>query len=387
MGGRVVFLKICRLLGLFAAARRATRRSLRVLCFHAFAQADEFGFWPGVFLDPAIFRRRLDYLREHGYEVVPLDEAVNRLDGEFDRATVVITMDDGFVSSATVGGPILREFGYPATLYVCSYYSKYAHPVFGVCLQYMFWRTRKSELTLRDHWTDAPEPLYTKGDAGRRHMRMLLDYGREALDEPSRNELLAVVADRLDVDLEAIVRQRLFSNLTASELRELPGHGIDVQLHTHRHRFPVDAELADYEIRRNREFLTDALGPDTPNAPLVHFCYPSGEWSEEHFPVLVANGIRSATTLERGLNPPGSHPYALRRINETGRKPDVVFAAEVSGFLHLARQLRDRVRARTGLTAAVRTLRADIDTRDDPGIRPSTARFDRGGPGRTRSGL
>jgi peptidoglycan/xylan/chitin deacetylase (PgdA/CDA1 family) len=65
------------------------------------------------------FREQLSYLRDNGYHVIPLQSLVGFLDGHhgLPPRSVVITIDDGYQSAYTIAFPLLREFGYPATIF------------------------------------------------------------------------------------------------------------------------------------------------------------------------------------------------------------------------------------------------------------------------------
>jgi peptidoglycan/xylan/chitin deacetylase (PgdA/CDA1 family) len=127
----------------------------------------------------------------------------------------------------------------------------------------------------------------------------------------------------------------MLSLLTAEDLKELQSRGVDVQLHTYRHRLPREAQQARREIEENREFLSGILAK-----PFRHLCYPSGEWNPSHWPTLESLGIASATTCEAGLNTRATPKYALRRFLDGEHITDLEFEAEVSGFLELFRALR-----------------------------------------------
>ena len=87
---------ICKALGLFRLARRLTRRDLRILCYHGFVLDDEDRFRGSLFVSRAFLDRRMRYLQEQGYRVLPLDETVERLaDGTLPPDPVAITIDDG----------------------------------------------------------------------------------------------------------------------------------------------------------------------------------------------------------------------------------------------------------------------------------------------------
>lgn len=69
----------------------------------------------------AAFAEQLDYLRDHGYNVIPLDVLVEHLKGNggpLPPKAVVITIDDGWACAYDTMLPMLRQRGLPFTLFV-----------------------------------------------------------------------------------------------------------------------------------------------------------------------------------------------------------------------------------------------------------------------------
>lgn len=57
----------------------------------------------------------------NGFKVLPLSEAIERLrNGSLPRRAACITFDDGYRDNYTVAAPVLRRYGLPATIFVCS---------------------------------------------------------------------------------------------------------------------------------------------------------------------------------------------------------------------------------------------------------------------------
>ncbi len=114
------------------------------------------------------------------------------------------------------------------------------------------------------------------GDRAARN-RLADGLSRHAEDElplERRLDFLRDIAGQLDVDIESVLVRRSFHLMTSAQLRELSAGGVDLQLHTHRHRFPPDDRAGCIEeIDRNRRFLEQVTG-----AVAAHFCYPSGEF-------------------------------------------------------------------------------------------------------------
>ncbi|MCH1929950.1 polysaccharide deacetylase family protein [Shewanella sp. A25] len=69
---------------------------------------------------PAQFRAQMQFLADEGFKVIPLAQVVDAIKQKQDlpAKTVAITFDDGYRSIATTAHPILKEFGYPYTLFV-----------------------------------------------------------------------------------------------------------------------------------------------------------------------------------------------------------------------------------------------------------------------------
>lgn len=66
------------------------------------------------------FRAQMELLRTHGYTPVSLDALTAYVDGDGDLPgrPVCITFDDGYMSTYSLAWPILRQFGYPAAVFV-----------------------------------------------------------------------------------------------------------------------------------------------------------------------------------------------------------------------------------------------------------------------------
>ncbi len=77
---------------------------------------------PSTSTTPAMFRTHLEYLRDNGFSVLPLEQVMDALrnGGSLPDKSAVISFDDGYVSVYTEALPILREFDWPFTVFVNS---------------------------------------------------------------------------------------------------------------------------------------------------------------------------------------------------------------------------------------------------------------------------
>lgn len=320
-------LEAAKALGLAALARRATARHLRILCYHGLWVAPGPPFGNHLFMPPALFERRMQRLKRSGAPVLALGEAVDLLGRDrIPPGAVVITIDDGWVSTHTHMLPVLESLGLPATLYATTWYSGRALPVVNVAAAYFAAASGGSAL-----------------DAA--HAAAAI----EALPLAQRLPALRAVGAALGVD-EAWLETRQFNIMSADELADCERRGLDVQLHTHRHiEIAETVDALPGEIEENRARLRAAVG----DKPLVHFCYPSGSTHERARTMLADGGIVSATLVDRGLNPPGTDPLALRRFLDGRLVTDAQFDAYLSGLLHFVPARPRRSLFRRGAAAAL----------------------------------
>jgi peptidoglycan/xylan/chitin deacetylase (PgdA/CDA1 family) len=318
------FLTMARSTGLASVARKATRSKLRILCYHGLWVTPGFQFGDCMFIPPEQFERRMAWLKRSGLPVLPLAEAVERLDdGSLPEAAVAITIDDGWVSTFTHMLPVLETYELPATLYATTWYAGRDLPVVNVAVDYL------------------------RAAAGRHDLDGAAQIAEiEALPVTERLAALRALGAALGVD-EAWLETRQFHIMSAEELAEAHRRGLDVQLHTHRH-VQLDANVAALpeEIEENRAWLRAAIG----DLPFSHFCYPSGSHHPEAAALLAACGVRSATLVTPGLNGPDTDRYQLRRFLDGRGISDAEFEAYLSGVLYYARPLGALLRRHLGVT-------------------------------------
>src|SRR5579871_1391778 len=116
---KIAALHAARTVGIFAAAKASQWRNQRllILCYHGISFEDEHEWSPGLYLSASMFRERMRILAEGGYRVLPLGEALERMEkGTLPPKSVAITFDDGEYNFHALAYPILKEFGLPATL-------------------------------------------------------------------------------------------------------------------------------------------------------------------------------------------------------------------------------------------------------------------------------
>lgn len=308
---------------------RWRRQRLLILAYHGISLTDEH-LWNGSQFMPAdVFRNRLTQLKRSNCTVLPLGEAVERLYASDlpDRA-VALTFDDGTSDFSRKAFPLLKEFEFPATLYLTTFYTHYNRPVFDLMCSYLLWKGRNNTIDLKTLTEENLKIDLLTTDAQQVALNKIKRFAREQeLSAEAKDSLLASLASQLHIDYAALIEYRLMHNLTTDEVQQLAADGADIQLHTHRHRTPMDRELFLREIEDNRVSIKAMTG----RRPL-HFCYPSGLHDPAFLPWLLESGIISATTCDIGFASPTSNALLLPRVLDNPQLSSIEFESWLTGI-------------------------------------------------------
>ncbi|MGB8169092.1 MAG: polysaccharide deacetylase family protein [Chthoniobacteraceae bacterium] len=87
-----------------------------VLCYHRI----EGKAGGSLSIEPALFEEQMKKIKDSGIPVIPMQDflAWRRGEKNIPPKSIIITIDDGYVSGYDVGWPILKKYGFPFTMYV-----------------------------------------------------------------------------------------------------------------------------------------------------------------------------------------------------------------------------------------------------------------------------
>ncbi len=326
---------------------RWRRQRLLILAYHGIALSDEHVFNGSQFISADFFRNRLELLRKSKCAVLPLGEAVERLyaDDLPDRA-LAITFDDGLSDFYRRAFPLIKEFDVPVTLYLTTFYSSYQRPVFDLMCAYLLWKGQSNVLDLKKLTGQDLQTDLRRLDSREAALAQIRDFASgQKLSADEKDALAASLAAHLDVDYNTLLEQRAMHNLTADEVGKLAAGGIDIQLHTHRHRTPLDRELFLREIEDNRKSIQEMSGTNP-----KHFCYPSGVYDPQFLPWLREAGVSSATTCESGFASRSCNQLLLPRFLDNATLSPIEFESWLTGVSAALPQRRVGARTYAGGT-------------------------------------
>jgi len=287
-----------------------------------------------IAVSPATFRRHVEYLSRRGFRFLTLTQYHEYLAGErtLDGDSVLVTFDDGYRDNHTAALPVLREFGVPAALFLCT------GPIDHGPL--LWWdRATEALLSLR---RGSVTPVFsdTADSAGLAALvRAVLSAGDsdvsasighvvdrlKRLPRPEREAVLGV----LEGASPDAPRDDLM--LTWEMVRDMHRSGVEFGAHSVSHPSfaELDADEATAEMVGSKNAIEREIG-----AEVTAFAYPYGKgdfFDTATVEVLRACGLKWAYTTENGRNEPGADPCALRR-NGMRDVPTYVLAVRMSGL-------------------------------------------------------
>jgi peptidoglycan/xylan/chitin deacetylase (PgdA/CDA1 family) len=336
-------LKILKSCGAFRLVKDSVwrRNSLLILCYHGVSLEDENQWRPFLYISPQQLERRLEMLRDGQYAVLPLAEALERLyRKDLPPRSVALTFDDGTYDFYKQAWPRLKRYGFPATVYLTTYYSDLQRPVLSLICSYMLWKARgMGRVDLKELGIDLPVDLSSVESREEVVSQFIQKAAGQELNGIEKDQIAVNLAQRLGIDYEQLRAKRILQLMNRQEVEQLAAEGVDFQLHTHRHRTPLNEELFRREIQDNRSRIANAV-----SGKRIHFCYPSGAYRPEFLSWLAAEEIVSATTCDTGFATSETNPLLLPRFVDTTGRTDDEFESWVSGIGHfLSRRKRGRL--------------------------------------------
>jgi peptidoglycan/xylan/chitin deacetylase (PgdA/CDA1 family) len=320
--------------GAFERARtsRWRRERLLILCYHGVSIADEHEWRPRLYMRPESLAQRFELLKNRGYSVLPLAQALELLyANDLPPGSVALTFDDGGYDFYRSTYPLLKLYQLPATVYQTTYYVGYQKPVFNLICSYMLW-TRRGSVLEPGGKVPVRQRMDLRTEEGRQSVvsELMAFAAQENLSGRDKHEIAGRLADFLEIDWQTLLDRRLLHIMSPREIAEVAAGGMDIQLHTHRHRTPLDPQLFRKEISENRKRIEEITG-----SPALDFCYPLGNYEHQFLSWLRLEGVRSAVTCDAALAASDSHPLLLPRWVDASARSLTEFEAWLSGIGHM----------------------------------------------------
>lgn len=296
--------------------RMSTCRGV-IFTLHRTLPQDPADFSPNAILQvkPAFLEYAITRVRELGFDIVDLDEALRRVEAPTpEKPFAVFTFDDAYRDNIKYALPVLRRLQCPFTLYVPTALVDGVGEVWWQALEDIIATQSAIAMT----YVGETEYFPTATVEQKYQAYKAIYWRMRAMPELDRVALIRELADQYGFDLEAQCRELVmdWSDLrvfAGDQLCTLGAHGV--------HHYEL-AKLTTAESRNEIEQSLRVMKAQFGVAPM-HFSYPVGgpqSAGPRDFQIARELGLRSAvTTRPGGLY--GHHRdslHALPRISLNG---------------------------------------------------------------------
>lgn len=314
--------------GLMPAVRSLFSGRAAIIMFHEVQRESRSELATGTSV--SLFEQSLSWLRREGWEIVTLEECLERvLRNDRAHRYAVLTFDDGYRDNVSEALPVLERHNAPFLIYVPTDAPTRTLQAWWLGLRELFRSRDDITIDAMDTRFHCPD-FQTKASALARAAQWVHeDYHRAAM--------LAPTFHKAGVSLSAL-NDRYF--LDEGELQVLSRHPLaSIGGHTTSHPAlkTLDSASARAEMADNRNYLQNLI-----QKPVRHFAYPYGDLNacgprDEQLASDV--GFLTAVTTQIGqLGARDLNHFALPRIAPDS---DISFKARMNGLQQAFQMLRD----------------------------------------------
>lgn len=318
--------------GLIRVGRGIWKKSLTVLNYHRIDDPYRKGidsFQPNISAHPDEFKRQMEYL-DRWFNVVSVREVASWLEGKASLPdfAALITFDDGYLDNYINAYPILRQYNFPAVIYLAAGHIDTDKPFYWDLAAYCFTHTKKDHVAFpggtERSWGTSDELLQISKE-WIEAMKILPETEKQGW------------ASRLPEELNISIPKNFFKNLMMNwgQVREMHGNGIDFGGHTINHPIltRIAPEAARTEIAGSKVQIERELGET-----ITSFAYPNGmkaDVNSQIEKITAESGFKTAFTLQNGpatLRETRQNPYAIRRSFISHKHTLAHFSTLISPF-------------------------------------------------------
>lgn len=276
-----------------------------ILLFHEIQDDPDSELWTGC--PTELFEKSIQWLKSEGWDIVPLDEALRRINnGEPSQRFAVITFDDGYRDNIKQALPILRRAQAPFTMYVPTDAITRELYAWWLGLREIFRRYDKVEISAIGSSFWCPDLASKRKALSKVTLWVLSNLGR--IDE------FRPIFSHYDISLPSLCDRYFINKGELHHLAKDPLTTIGAHTVTHRSLATLSTKEVWRELTENRSYLQTCLDRD-----IIHLAYPFGNPNtcgpREAELALKAGFATAVTTSNR--------PILIRRHENLGLLPRV----------------------------------------------------------------
>lgn len=259
------------------------------------------------------FEQEIAWLKKR-FQVLSMDEvfdALRRGKG-FEKPSVAITFDDGYLDNYTLAYPVLKAHGVPAMIYLATALIGTKARTWPDQIEAALIASSRQSMTLPGILPDSGIPIRTLEE--KRRCCIQLSRALKEIPDAERKRRLTEIFRELGVSLESLEDSYPRTMLSWDEIREMADNDISFGSHTHTHPIlsRVPLEEAREDIRISKQIMEHELKEN-----VRHFAYPNGrkeDFSQELGGYCREIGFDTVATVVFGAVDACSDPLSLKRI-------------------------------------------------------------------------
>jgi peptidoglycan/xylan/chitin deacetylase (PgdA/CDA1 family) len=285
-------------------------------------------------ITPEFLDRALLLVRELGFDIVSLDEAVARtISGHSERFFVALTFDDGYRDNVEHAWPVMARHDAPWTVFVTPGFADRTAPLWWLVFEEAIRRLDRIET----RWGNQHFSARTFSDVEK---QLAFDQLYWRLRSGAEQDLRAVVeqlGQEAGIDPVALTDALCLDWAQLKALAGAPGVTIGAHTMTHPMLAKHEAAFARREIADSKARLERELA-----VPIRHLAYPVGDPGSagvREFAMAAELGFDSAVTTRSGhlFAMHQRHLHALPRVSLNGlHQNETALKAMLSGLPFLA---------------------------------------------------
>lgn len=315
-------------LGAFAPFRLLNREKILILTYHRFSLEEN-----SSRISSAEFAAHLEYLSKNN-RVLGLSETMEYLSKgkTLPPNTTVITIDDGYADAYEIAFPLLKKYGFPATVYAVTDFLDEKCWLWTDLMRYVLLETKSDSVEIEFVGEDKIK-AELKSKTHRLETASRVNSRLKKLPDEEKEAKIKSIAAALNVEIPALPAGE-FAPVTWEQAREMDARDVKIESHTTTHPIltNVSAKHLDFELKNSKKRLEEVL-----DRQIEHFCYPNGSLNEEVWKAVGNSGYKSATTTNYGFNEKRVNPFLLNRIDAQSGAAN--FAQSASGFEALRQKI------------------------------------------------
>ena len=260
------------------------------------------------------FKREIMYFKRH-FQILSMDEVVNhiKLGRGFERPSIAITFDDGYLDNYTLAYPVMKKDGVPATIYLTTGLVGTPDGIWTEQIGTAFLETKKDQFNFSALLGDRTIPITTKEEKEQANTKV--SETLKLIPDDERRELIRELFEKLEVGdkFGKYVGERMMLNW--DEVQEMRKDGMTMGSHSHTH--PILSQMpiqkAKSEILNSKKVVENNI-----NMIVKHFSFPNGreeDFSEELRDYCREIGFESVCSVVYGpYDASKKDPFALKRV-------------------------------------------------------------------------